>query len=75
MNKAHRLFAPRPGRKTSAPGKAAEHRAEPIAMKLAEDLGQDPETAERNAQSIAAVLRRALTRRKARQPSPGKAPS
>ena len=73
MSRAHRLFAPRPARKSSAPGKAAEHRAEPIAMKLAEDLGQEPETAERNAQSIAAVLRRALRRRKARQPGPDKA--
>jgi hypothetical protein len=75
MNKAHRLFAPRAGRKTSAPGKAAENRVEPIAMKLAEDLGQDPEAAERNAQSIAAVLRRALRRRKAGRAGPGKAPS
>ncbi len=65
MSKAHRLFARRRAPDRSAPGTAAERRAEPIAARLAQDLGQDPEAAARNAQSIAEVLKRALRRRKA----------
>jgi phage terminase small subunit len=65
MSNVHRLFGPRSARTKPAPGKAARRDAGPIARRLAKDLGQDPEAAERNAQSIAQVLKRALRRRKA----------
>ncbi len=62
---AHRVFGPRPAQRKPAPRKTAEHDVSPIAEKLAIDLGQDAETAEKNAQHIAEVLKRALKRRKA----------
>jgi hypothetical protein len=60
VNKGHRLFGPRHAQKRSAPGKTARRGVDPIAQKLANDLGQDVEAAERNAEHIAEVLRRAL---------------
>jgi uncharacterized protein (DUF2267 family) len=57
---AHRVFGPRPAKRKPAPEKSAEHDVSPIAEKLATDLGQDAETAQRNAQNIAQVLKRAL---------------
>ncbi len=62
---AHRVFGPRPAIRKPAPEITAEHDVSPIAEKLAIDLGQDAETAHRNAQDIAEVLKRALKRRKA----------
>jgi hypothetical protein len=60
----HRVFGPRSAKRKPAPEKTAEHDVSPIVEKLAVDLGQDAETAERNAQHIAQVLKRALKRRK-----------
>ena len=65
MSKAHRLFGPRSARNKPAPGKVARREADPFARRLAEDSGQAAEAAERNAQTIAQVLKRALRRRKA----------
>jgi len=75
MSKAHRLFARRRAQNKSVPGTAANRRTEPIAVALAEDLGQGPEAAARNAQSIAEVLKRAVRRRKANAPGRGKPPT
>ena len=61
---AHRVFGPRPARRTAAPRTPAEPKLRPIAETLAGDLGQDDETAEKNARRIARVLKRALKRRK-----------
>jgi hypothetical protein len=71
---AHRLFGPRPARSRAAPKKPAEPRLRPIADALAGELGQDDETAERNAQHIARVLKRALKRRKSIMASDRKEP-
>lgn len=71
---AHRVFGPRPARGTAAPRTPAEPRFRPIAETLASDLGQDDETAERNAQHIARVLKRALKRRKSIKTSDRKEP-
>jgi hypothetical protein len=62
---ARRVFGPRSAKKRPVPEKTAEHDVSPIAEKLAADLGQDAETAQKNAQNIAQVLKRALKRRKA----------
>ncbi len=62
---AHRVFGPRPAKRKPAPEKSAEHDVSPIAEKLTTDWGQDAETAQRNAENIAQVLKRALKRRKA----------
>jgi hypothetical protein len=59
-----RVFGPRPAKRKPALERTAEHDVVPIVEKLTIDLGQDAETAERNAQHIAQVLKRALKRRK-----------
>jgi len=69
VTRAQRLFGPRYARRRDALDKTAELDVNPIAKKLASDLGQDAETAERNAQHIAQILRCTLKRRKARQTS------
>jgi len=61
---AHRIFGPRRPRSTAAPKNPVEPKLRPLADALAGELGQDEETAERNAQHIARVLKRALKRRK-----------
>lgn len=61
---AHRVFGPRPAPSKSAPRKPAEPNPGSIAETLASDMGLDGKTAERNAQRIALVLKRALKRRK-----------
>lgn len=52
---AHRLFGPRSAKRKPAPEKTVKLDPGPIAEKLATDLGQDAETAQRNAQNIARV--------------------
>lgn len=64
MSKAHRLFGPRWAVKKAASGQAARREIDPVARRLAEDLGQDKAAAERNALTIAQVLKRAARRRK-----------
>lgn len=66
---AHRVFGPRPVPSKTAPSKTAPRKPVgtvlgSIAETLASDMGQDGEMAERNAQRIALVLKRALKRRK-----------
>ena len=65
---AHRVFGPRPARRGAAPKTPAEPRLRPIADALVGEMGQDEETAERNARHIARVLKRALKRRKSAKP-------
>lgn len=87
MGNAHRLFGPRsrrerpaagkaaPGKTATgkaAPGNAARRAVAPIAGKLVETLRQEAETAERNAETIAQVLKRALRRRRASGTGRGK---
>jgi hypothetical protein len=62
---AHRVFGPRRARSTAAPKTPVEPKLRP----LAGELGQDEETAEKNAQHIARVLKRALKRRKSTKSS------
>ncbi len=64
MNMAHRVFGPRSAKRKLTPDKTAKLDVGPIVEKITKDLGQDTETAEKNAQNIAQVLKRALKRRK-----------
>ena len=61
----HRVIGPRRARRNKIPGEAADPTLRPIADALAGEMGQDRETAERNAQNVALMLKRALKRRKA----------
>ena len=65
MSKARRLFGPKSAVRKPAQAKAARREIDPIARRLAADFGQDAAAAERNAQSIAQLLKRAVRRRKA----------
>ena len=70
---AHRVFGPRPARRTAAQKHPLEPKLRPIADTLAGEFGQDEETAENNARHIARVLKRALKRRKTVKPAERKA--
>jgi len=61
---AHRVFGPRSAKRKPASDKTAKLDVGPIVEKITKDLGQDTKTAEKNAQNIAQVLKRALKRRK-----------
>jgi hypothetical protein len=66
---AHRAFGPRSAKRKPALEKTARLDVGPIAEKITNDLGQDAGTAQKNAQHIAEVLKRALRRRKANNTS------
>ena len=44
---AHRVFGPRPAKRKPVSEKTADHDVSPIAERIATDLGQDAETAQR----------------------------
>lgn len=62
VNRAQRLFGPR-SKRIAAQRETVRRDVDPVTKRLVQNWDQDAETAERSAQNIALVLKRALRRR------------